>query len=192
MKWQDTVRRSGVILSILILSVLCAFLYQFVWDQFDRSRYPQRFSDEVAEFSVLYGVPEYIIYAVIKVESDFSSNAVSDAGAIGLMQITPDTFDWVSMLMKRTAEQGMMYDPRTNIEYGTYLLSYLYMKYNRWDTVFAAYNAGVARVDAWLSDEEYADGDGRLIKIPYAETDKYVNKVNDAIRIYKRLYYKNL
>ena len=48
-----------------------------------------------------------------------ASSAVSSAGAVGLMQITPDTFSWISMLMTRTADSGMLYDPETNIEDGT-------------------------------------------------------------------------
>ncbi|MBR2848417.1 MAG: lytic transglycosylase domain-containing protein [Clostridia bacterium] len=186
--FKKSVRMSAVILTILIASILCAFLYQTIWDAIDRSRYPQEYSEYVTEYSRRFGVPEHVIYAVIKVESDFVSNAVSPAGAVGLMQITPDTFSWISMLMKRSDDTGMLYDPETNIEYGTYLLSYLYMRYNRWDTVFAAYNAGMTRVDEWLTTPDYTDGDGRLTNVPYKETRKYIDRVNDSIRVYKRLY----
>lgn len=186
---RKTVYRSAAIVGILLLATLCGFLYQQIWDRIDRVRYPQDYSEYVSEYASAYGVPEYIVYAVIRTESGFVSNARSDAGAVGLMQITPDTFEWISMLMKKQLDSGMLYDPRTNIEYGTYLLSYLYMRYNRWDTVFAAYNAGAARVDGWLADEENTDKDGRLVSIPYEETRRYVNKVNDAILVYKRLYY---
>jgi len=189
MNLEKTLRRSAAIVAILVLSVLSAFLYNLIWNRVDRIRYPQDFAEYVAEYSAAYGVPEYIIYAVIKTESDFSSNAVSPAGAIGLMQITPDTFDWISMLMKEDADPALLYDPGTNIKYGTYLLSHLYMRYNRWDTVFAAYNAGMSRADEWLADPEIADENGNLTRIPYPETEKYVKKVNDAIDVYRRLYY---
>lgn len=190
MNWKSTARRSAAIVIILVLSILCALVYQIVWDKIDRHRYPQQFSEYVETFSDEYGVPEYVIYAVIKVESDFVSNAESHAGAIGLMQIMPDSFEWISMRLKRNSEPGMMYDPRTNIEYGTYMLSYLYSRYNRWDAAFAAYNAGHRRVDAWLEDSQYTDEDGELIRIPITETEKYVKKVNNAIDVYKRLYYQ--
>lgn len=189
MNWKLTVRHSAAILIILGVSVLSGFLYNIIWDHVDRKRYPQEYSEFVSEYASVYGVPEYIVYAVIKTESDFSSNAVSSAGAVGLMQMTPDTFDWVSMLMKRTNDPGMLYDPETNIEYGTYLLSYLYMKYNRWDTVFAAYNAGMAQTDIWLQDPACTDENGKLTAIPFEETEEYVKKVNDAIDVYRRLYY---
>ncbi len=186
---KSSLRMSVVIIVILVLSVVAGFLYQTIWDAIDRVRYPQDYSEYVTKYAAEYGVPEYIVYAVIKVESDFASNALSHAGAVGLMQMTPDTFAWVSMLMKQSEDPGMLYDPETNIEYGTYLLSYLYMRYNRWDTVFAAYNAGMTRVDGWLEDPAIADENGLLVDIPIKETDKYVDRVNDAIRVYKRLYY---
>lgn len=186
---KSSIRMSGVILVILALSIIAGLLYQTIWDAIDRKRYPQEYSEYVAKYASEYGVPEYIVFSVIKVESDFASNALSHAGAVGLMQMTPDTFDWVSMLMKRTADHGMLYDPETNIEYGTYLLAYLYMRYNRWDTVFAAYNAGMSRVDGWLKDPAITNADGQLENIPIKETDKYVDRVNDAIDVYKRLYY---
>lgn len=189
MTWKTTVRRSAAILLILAISILSGFLYSALWDRADRIRFPQNYSEYVSRYAAEYGVPEYIVYAVIKTESNFESNAVSDAGAIGLMQITPATFEWVSRLMKRSSDRGMLYDPETNIEYGTYLLSYLYMRYNRWDTVFAAYNAGMTRVDDWLQDSRYSDGDGKLSEIPFRETEEYIHKVNDAIDVYRRLYY---
>ncbi len=185
---KKSARMSGAILLILAAAVLAGFLYQTVWDAIDRARYPRDYSEYVTKYSDQYGIPEYVIYSVIKVESDFVSNAVSSKGAVGLMQITPDTFSWISMLMKRTSDSGMLYDPETNIEYGAYLLSYLYMRYNRWDTAFAAYNAGMTRVDGWLRNPEYTDENGRLVNIPYKETSKYVKRVNDAIEVYKRLY----
>lgn len=189
MNLEKTLRRSAAIVGILVISLLCASLYNLIWNEVDRVRYPKNFAEYVAEYSAAYGVPEYIIYAVIKTESDFSSNVVSSAGAIGLMQLTPDTFEWISMLMKEKSDPALLYDPATNIRYGTYLLSHLYMRYNRWDTVLAAYNAGMSRVDGWLADPEISDENGNLNDIPYPETKKYIKKVNNAIDVYRRLYY---
>ena len=83
MNWKKTARRSGAIRISLLLSILCAVIYQAVWDRIDRQRYPQQYSEYVQEYSAAYGVPEYVVYAVIKVESDFTSNAESHAGAVG-------------------------------------------------------------------------------------------------------------
>jgi len=137
MNWKSTARRSAVVVGILILSVVCALLYQIVWDEIDRQRYPRQFSEYVSEYSAQYGVPEYVIYAVIKVESDFVSNAESHAGAIGLMQIHPENIEWITMRLKRNSESGMMYDPRTNIEYGIHFAIFILVG----DVGAAAYTA---------------------------------------------------
>jgi len=191
MNWRKTVQRSAVIVCILLLSVLCGFLYSVIGERIDRVRYPRQYAEYVTEYASEYGVPEYIVYSVIRTESGFQSNAESDAGAIGLMQLTPDTFRWVNMLRKENTDTGMMYDPQTNIDYGTYLLSYYYMRYNDWDLVFAAYNAGMTQLNTWLSNPEYTDEEGNLKSIPFKETEKYIKKVNDAIEVYRRLYYNS-
>lgn len=191
MKYKKALLRSAVILSILLLSVLTGLLFQFVWDKVDRANYPRDYSEYVEQYAGQYGVPEPVVYAVIKIESSFSSGAVSDVGAVGLMQIMPDTFNWLMTMTKESLEAGMLYDPATNIKYGTYYLSYLYLRYGSWDEVFAAYNAGHGKVDEWLEDEEYTGKDGKLVQIPYEETRNYVKKVNHAIDVYKRLYYES-
>lgn len=187
---KTTIKRSAVILAILALSVGIGFLYDTIWDKIDRVRYPREYSGMVSRYSAEYGVPDYIIYSVIKVESDYQSNAVSHAGAVGLMQITPDTFDWLMMLCREDLDHGLLYDPETNIRYGTYLLSYLYTEFGNWNTVYAAYNAGMTRVKGWLEDAAYSDGEGNLTYIPIQETREYVPKINAAIEVYQRLYYE--
>jgi soluble lytic murein transglycosylase-like protein len=114
--------------------------------------------------------------------------AVSSAGAIGLMQMMPDTYEW---LCKKTGDlciPAMLYDPETNIRYGTYLLSFLYTRYGNWDTALAAYNAGLGNVDQWLEDPAYAGENGTLKEIPYKETRNYIKRVNEARRLYESLY----
>ncbi len=191
MKYKNALIRSAVIVSILILSVCIGLLYQYIWDKIDHSRYPMpdTYSQYVTEYSGEYGVPEYMIYSVIKTESGFDSSAVSPKGAVGLMQIMPDTFTWLMTLTGEAHDTGMLYDPETNIKYGTYFLSYLYVKYGKWDTALAAYNAGSHNVDDWLADPALNDGDGKLLSIPYEETATYVKRVNSAVDIYRRLYF---
>ena len=190
MKYKKALFRSAVIVSILILSILTGLLFQIIWDHVDRKSHPREYSDYVETYAAEYGVPEAVVYAVIKTESGFSSGAVSDAGAVGLMQIMPDTFHWLLTMTKESLDSGMLYDPQTNIKYGTYYLSYLYLRYGSWDEVFAAYNAGHGKVDEWLADEDCIDENGKLAQIPYEETRNYVKKVNKAIDVYTRLYYE--
>lgn len=186
---RAVLRRSLAAILIIALSIGIGYAYDNIRDRIDRYLYPLEYSEYVERYSTFYGVPVHIIYGIIKVESDFQSNAVSSAGAVGLMQITPDTFDWLCTLQKETLDEGMLYDPETNIRYGVYYLSYLYREFGLWDSVYAAYNAGPTRVKEWSADPRYADANGVLIEIPYPETKAYTKKVNDAAKLYQKLYF---
>lgn len=191
MRYKKSVMRSIVIISILLLSILCGFLFQVIWNAVDRVNYPREYEDFVDIYAYEYGVPEYVVYSVIKVESDFDSGAVSDAGAVGLMQLMPETFVWLTSENGENLNSATMYDPETNIKYGTYYLSKLYLQFGTWDEVYAAYNAGPTKVREWLKDEKYSENGKTLDDIPYKETEKYVKKLNKANEIYKKLYYEN-
>lgn len=188
---NKAVYRSIVIISILLLSVLCGFLFQMIWDAVDKVNYPREYTDYVDIYSDKFGVPEYVIYSVIKVESDFESGAVSEVGAVGLMQMMPKTFVWLTTELGENLNAATLYDPETNIKYGTYYLSKLYLQFGTWDEVYAAYNAGPAQVAEWLKDKKYSENGKTLDEIPFEETEKYVKKLNQANEIYKKLYYEN-
>jgi len=188
-KHQSAIKRNVVIIVILLLSISIGIGYEFLWIKIEEYTHPMDYSEFVTKYSADYGVPEYITYSVIKTESSFKSNAVSHAGAVGLMQIMPDTFKWIAEKLGEVYSEGLLYDPETNIRYGTYYLAYLYSEYGNWDTVFAAYNAGIGRVNGWISNDEYSDEYGNLKDIPIKETREYVIKINKAIEIYKKLYY---
>lgn len=188
-KQSNALKRNLVIITILLLSIAIGFAYEYMWDQIERSTHPQKYSEYVQKYSSEYGVPEYIVYSVIKTESDFQSNVVSHAGAIGLMQMIPDTFEWLAQKRGESYDTGLLYDPETNIKYGTYFLSYLYAEYGNWSTVFAAYNCGMGKVNEWIAGNEYSDEYGNLTEIPIIETRDYVKKINKAIDLYKKLYY---
>lgn len=147
--------------------------------------YKRGYLETVEHCSYEYGVPSSIIYAVIFTESGFDKNALSHAGAMGLMQLMPQTFASISSELNILSDDP--YHPEVNIRCGTRLLAKLYDKYGSWDTAFAAYNAGEKAVDGWLSDRRYSEG-GKLVNIPYKETSEYVKKVNNAVSVYTRLY----
>lgn len=186
---KKTILRSVAVIIIASLSVCVGFLIDNVLDDIDRKNHPQEFRDYVSKYSEAYGVPEYIIYAVIKNESDFDSSTVSGAGAIGLMQIMPSTFEWMCELLGEDYERGMLYDPETNIKYGTYYLSYLYGIYARWPTVYAAYNAGMGTVDGWLKNSSCSHDGVSLYYIPYEETREFTASVKKSAELYAKLYY---
>lgn len=184
-------KRFIAILLIACISVGLGVLINEVWNALDRKAHPLDYDEIISACSEEFDVPKYVIYATIKVESNFDPKAVSSAGALGLMQMMPNTFKWLTSEEHLDEHLGtkMLDDPEVSIRYGTYYLSYLYKKFDyNWDTAFAAYNAGEGNVTKWLNDPKYSDGKGNLTDIPFKETENYVKKVNNAIDIYSDLY----
>lgn len=147
--------------------------------------YPYPMRDLIETAAGETGVPAYVILSTMKVESDFKVDAVSPKGAIGLMQIMPATFAW---LTENTKEYDI-YNAADNILIGSRYLAYLYKKYENWDTAHAAYNAGDGAVDGWLADARYSES-GVLTNIPYPETATYVRRIKSTEKIYKNLYFR--
>lgn len=150
--------------------------------------YPMKYNEFVEKYSDEYGLEPELVYAVIKTESSFDSRAVSSADAIGLTQITPETFEWISGKLGESGEVESLYDPETSIKYGAFLLGYLVDEFENTDVALAAYHAGRGRVNSWLKDKDLSPDGKKLNRIPIPETSHYVKKVNKAINIYTNLY----
>ena len=190
MKLKNAAERSAVILVILLLSVLIGYVYSSVWHSIDLRRHPRDYSDFVQTYAEAYGVPEYIIYGVILTGSDFESNRVSEDGRVGLMQLSSATFERLTRITKEELDPGILYDPETNIRYGTYWLSYLYTQYGRWNTVLAIHAADDEDLIAlWLESGDYSDDKGNFNEIPDETIADAVEKMEEAIDVYHDLYY---
>lgn len=184
--------RAVAVILIIALSLGVAIGLDFLITKTEENIYPLEYTEFVGMYAKEYNIPEYVILAVIKVESDFDPNATSRVGAMGLMQMMPDTFLWLTggEHLKEYLPAASLYSPDVSIRYGTYYLLYLYRKFDyNWDTALAAYNGGEGNVAKWLSSPDYSDGEGNLTYIPVKETRNYVKKVNTAIESYKKLYY---
>ncbi len=175
-----------VFIVIVIISVGVGFSWSFMEEYIEKIMHPIKHSEHVEKYSEEYCVPEEIIYAVIKCESSFETDAKSSEGALGLMQMMPATFEDLCRRLGEEYNEDLLYSPEISIKYGTYYLSYLYSRYGVWETVFAAYNAGYGRVDGWLDNPDIGM-DGRLHNIPFEETKKYVERVSDARKVYSKL-----
>lgn len=186
--------RIGIILLIIFLAIGIGVGVDRAWDTVDEQSHPQLYADSVTKYSSAYNVPEYVIYAVIKTESNFDAKAESSAEARGLMQMIESTFSELtgSDHLNENLSFDALYDPDVSIRYGTYYLKYLYEMFDcNWTNAFAAYNGGLGNVRKWLKDPEYSDGNGNLTYIPFSETRSYVSKVNKAMEQYQKLYYSS-
>ena len=173
------------VVMLLLLGIVCALSV----DRVQKLIYPVEYAEYVSYYAQEYGVPEALVYAVIRTESNFDPNAKSHADAYGLMQLIPDTVDWLSRLIGEDSPVENILDPETNIKYGTYYLRHLYDRFGNWETAIAAYNAGHGRVAGWLDDSRYSQDGVRLTEIPISETANYVNKVKSNFENYNKLYY---
>ncbi len=133
-----------------------------------------------------HDISPYLIAAVIEAESDWDAAAQSAVGAQGLMQVMPST---ARELDRRGRVDGKEYpaaelsDPRVNIEYGAAYLRYLVERYHEIEPALAAYNGGLANVDAWV-----AQGGDIRDRIEFPETKHFVLKVARTKDRYEALY----
>lgn len=177
--------------ALLLVALSLAVLWQTVFrERYLKAEYPRRYSQYVEEYAAAYQVEPALVYAVIKNESGFNERAVSNIGAMGLMQMTPETFEWVQGKEGNSAvlDSGSLYAPDINIHYGTYFLSLLLAEFGSQDTALAAYHAGRSNVKKWLADPSDSRDGRTLYHIPFGNTRVYVRKVGQAAQIYRELY----
>ena len=164
--------------------------YEDTKDELEKLSYPIEYSEYVEKSADEYDLDEALIYAVIRTESSFNTEAQSPVGACGLMQVMPSSFEWLQSLRGTTGEYTTedLFDPDICIDYGCYLLRYFMDTYEDERCAIAAYNAGFV-VGEWLEDENYSVDGKTLIDTPYPETSEYIKKVESAKEMYIKLYY---
>ena len=149
-----------------------------------RLRYPLSYEQIVRGHARNYDLEPALVAAVIYQESKFDANATSEAGAVGLMQLQPETAKGIAL---RTGGSGFrvedLTNPEINVRYGSWYLRHLLHKYGDEETALAAFNAGQGNVDSWRKE-----GKG----IAFAETRHYVDRVQDLTRIYRDAYASEL
>ena len=171
------------------MAVIGCFAVHAGVQHFYRQNYPVHYRDTILKYAAEYEVDPLFILAVMKTESDFNPNAVSEADARGLMQIAETTFDWIKdKLNDETSVFSDMYTPEINIRYGTFFLHYLYQEFESLELAAAAYHAGRGAVNDWLTDSTLSSDGETLHKIPSSVTAHYVNKVMNAYDKYCSIY----
>ena len=148
--------------------------------------YPLKFKEEIIKYSNKYSLDTTLVFSVVKCESSFNEKAVSDKGALGLMQITKPTANYIAKKLK--VNDYDLFNVATNLDFGCYYLSYLYKRFSHTDTVIIAYNAGEGNVSNWLRNKNYSLDGISLDKIPFPETRLYLKEINKTLSKYKKLY----
>lgn len=161
---------------ILIVGGMYAF-YQI--------RYPVKYKETIVKYANTYAISPRLVASLINEESSFDPNVVSKAGAMGLMQITPATGEYIAnKLGVQDYKTEDLFDVDTNIKFGCYYLSYLRERFVDEQVYLAAYNAGETTVSIWLSNKEISSNGVTLDKIPYNVTQNYTNKILQGMKHY--------
>ena len=150
----------------------------------ERLWYPLSYSAIIRGHARNYDLDPALLAAVVYQESKFHADARSDSGAIGLMQLLPETAKGIAVHTGGSRFRvDDLYDPEINVRYGAWYLRHLLTKYGDEQTALAAYNAGQDNVDRWR-----AEGRG----IAFAETRHYVDRVEDLKEVYRKAYGRQL
>ncbi|MCI1966810.1 MAG: lytic transglycosylase domain-containing protein [Oscillospiraceae bacterium] len=173
---------------LLILLVVAVLILRAGRNRLQKSLYPLRYTEYVEQYAEEYHLEPALVYAVIRSESNFDADAKSRSGALGLMQMMPDTFQWLQEKEDTSYSDEDLFRPEVNIRYGCRFLSMMIEKYRVVRTALCAYNAGSGTVDGWLGDSQYSADGKNLDYIPYKETRKYADKVMEGYETYKELY----
>jgi peptidoglycan lytic transglycosylase len=168
--------------TLLIVAVAASFVYlrsgEPAW--FQRVRYPLKYEQIVRGHARNYQLDPALLAAVIYQESKFQPDAKSSSGAIGLMQLQPETAKGIAIRTGGSRFQTSdLYVPEINVRYGSWYLRHLLDKYDDEETALAAYNAGQRNVDEWR-----AQGKG----IQFSETRGYVDRVEHLKGVYHDAY----
>jgi len=172
------------VIPIAILVVAVAVGAAFFWNHqptwFERIRYPLHYEQIVRGHAKNYDLDPALLAAVIYQESKFHADAKSSSGAIGLMQLKPETAEGIAIRTGGTKfRTSDLYNPEINVRYGSWYLRHLLDKYGDEQDALAAYNAGQRNVDEWRAEGK---------DIQFAETRAYVDRVEHLKHVYARAY----
>lgn len=178
-----------IALAVAALVYMGFLLHDLIVELNAKKEYPVQYEDLIQKYADEYELDPYLVLSIMRCESSFVPKAVSKKGAIGLMQVMPDSGAWIAhKLGEEPFDESALYDPETNIRFACWYIRFLGNRFNGVTKhMIAAYNAGHGSVEKWLGDPAFATG-GALTAIPYPETDRYYTKVTTAYDMYKKWY----
>jgi len=176
-------------LVVLVLGAVAIYAVRTEPGWYIRARFPLHYQTIIEAHAINYGLDPSLVAAVVYTESKFDPNAKSSAGAIGLMQLLPQTAQGIA---DRTGGGNFtpddLYNPEINIRYGCWYLTKLRDKYaehpQALELALAAYNAGQGNVDHWVATTPA----GKPVRIRFRETRDYVRRVEELESLYQRGY----
>ena len=180
--------KSKILIAAIILFVLTYITIQLPTTQ--KILYPFPYRDKIEENATRYQVDRFLAISVMKVESNFVEGATSKSGAVGLMQIMPETANWIAtQLDENPPSIKQLHNCDTNIKYGIWYLSELEYEFFGNDVLaLAAYNAGRGNVRHWMDSNGWHQNFSDVDAIPFNETRNYVKKVLACREKYSELY----
>lgn len=174
---------------LLLFSLVMLFAVVFCFSLLNSGKYGDKGSEYdviIEKYAAINELDPDLVRAVISVESNFNSKAVSGKKAKGLMQMTDETEAWCAWKNNLDSNPSKLFDPEYNISMGCYYLSYLVDSFVSYEVALAAYNAGPGNVKNWLNNPEYSVDGKTLHNIPFPETEAYVRNVMHRYEIYKQ------
>ena len=166
--------------AVLVLSIAAAWTIREEPDFYLRARYPLEYEHIIRGHAANHDLDPALLAAVVYVESRFDPNATSAAGAIGLMQLLPETARGIAL---RTGGDRFVVadlrDPEINVRYGSWYLDHLRETYGDARLALAAYHAGPGNVDHWREQG---------LGIPFPETRRYVDEIERLRGVYADAY----
>ncbi len=180
-----------IILILLLLIYFVLFKVVEIDKKIMKAIYPLKYTEYVEKYAKKYDIDPYMVYAIIKAESNFDENAKSATDAIGLMQIMEETALETANKMDLDVSVEDLFKPDININIGLNYFTYLLNKYDdNYALAIVAYNAGMGNVDNWIKEGIIEEDGSDLENVPFKETNNYVRKILRDYEIYKDLYVK--
>ena len=176
-------------MGIMLLAFGVYFLSQF--ESMQKSYlYPYPYREMVEQYAEEYKIDSSLVASVIMNESKFKNDVHSHRGAIGLMQLMPDTAEWIAVQLDDAGfSVERLHEPAMNIRYGTWYLASLKKEFKGNEVLaLAAYNAGRGNVHEWMQENHWDMDFQNAAAIPYEETRAYVMRVLKDRQKYQELY----
>ncbi len=172
--------------TLLLLVLLVVFNFTSIMKLF----YPMPYSDKIFKYATGSDVNPYFLTAIMKTESNFDPDAVSPKGARGLMQIMPDTGEWIAMQINLYPfHPDLLFDPETNIRMGAWYIASLEDEFAGSQIIaLAAYNGGRGNVTKWLRENKISGNLSDIAAVPFPETRNFISKVLLNYKVYTWLY----